>query len=350
MTEPVQRYFAYIKKTVKGPFYPKDVAQLPGFGRNTLICTETMLGQWKEAQLDRTFEPFFTGGTQEPQRPRFPQTHAVAEDTAMRSLLEKAILKNSQFETEVKSMKRDYGHEKKKFEDEIKKKDQELKALGDKLKRAAEAATAQKEHPSWEQLYKTLKKRGDEKLFGALQDLSEKKEELLRLRGQMQNMVDNYEDSKRRTQEAFKAEKTALEARLRGLLSEADEKEVNVKNLNDNIRSLTGKNEEFQHIMIDERADYEEQNKKFCEEIGQLKGELKWKSHEMEQLKASLFEAFNKIKELEAVSGLKTREQEELYGAINARVRTLTGYFDNLETKIKDAFNKPADESPELGV
>ena len=58
----------------------------------------------------------------------------------------------------------------------------------------------------------------------------------------------------------------------------------------------------------------------------------------------------NKIKELEAVTGMKTREQEELYGAINARVRTLTGYFDNLETKIKDAFKKEPGESPELGV
>lgn len=348
MTEPVQRYFAYIKKTVKGPFYPKDVAQLPGFGRTTLICTETTLGQWREAQLDAAFEPFF-GAAQE-HKPRLPQTPAAAEDTAVRSLLEKAILKNSQLETEVKSMKREYAHEKKKFEDEIKKRDQEIKVQAEKLKRAVEAGAAQREHPTWEQLYKTLKKRGDEKLFDALQELSEKKEEILRLRGQMQNMVDNYEDSKRKTQDAFREEKAALEAQLRGLRSEADEKEVSLKNLADNIRSLTGKNEEFQHIMIDERKDHEEQNRKFCEEIGTLRGELKWKQTELEQMKASLFDAFNKIKELESASGLHAREQDELYGTINAKVKTLSSYFDNLETKLKDAFKKPTDESPELGI
>lgn len=340
MTEPVSRYFAYTKKSIKGPFYPKDVAQLPGFGRNTLVCTETTLGQWREAYLDRAFEPFFAGPAQEPHKPRFPLTHAAAEDTAVRSLLEKAILKNSQLETEVKSMKRDYAHEKKKFEEELKKKDQEIKALSERLKRTSEAKSLQGEHPSWEQLYKALKKRGDEKLFEAIQELSEKKEESLRLRSQMQNMVDNYEDSKRKIREAARTEIAILDAQLKELRSETEEKEMTIKTLSDSVQSVLNKNEEFQSIMLDERKDHDEQNKKFCEEIGMLKSEVKWKQQELDQLKADLFDAFNKIKELESVAGLKTKSQEELYSVIHAKVKLLSGYFENLETKLKYAFKK----------
>ncbi|MBU2572602.1 MAG: hypothetical protein KKH28_00785 [Elusimicrobia bacterium] len=340
MIEPVSRYFAYTKKSIKGPFYPKDIAQLPGFGRNTLVCTETTLGQWREAYLEKAFELYLGSLAQDPQKPRLPLTHASAEDTAVRSLLEKAILKNSQLETEVKSMKREYAHEKNKFEEEGKKKGLEIKALAERLKRTSEAQSLQGEHPSWEQLYKTIKKRTGEKLFEATQELSEKKEEILRLRSQMQNMVDNYEDSKRRLQEAARKETADADAQFKELRSEAEEQEMVIKTLTENIQSTLNKNEEFQSIMLDERKDHEEQNKKFCEEIGTLRADIKWKQQELDRLKTDLFDAFNKMKELESLDGLRMKKQEELYGAVHAKIKTLSGYFENLEAKLKYAFKK----------
>ena len=56
MPEPISRYFAFTKRSIKGPFYPKDLAQLPDFGRNTLVCPETALGQWREASLESAFQ------------------------------------------------------------------------------------------------------------------------------------------------------------------------------------------------------------------------------------------------------------------------------------------------------
>lgn len=338
MTDPISRYFAFTKRSIKGPFYPKDLAQLPGFGRNTLVCPEAALGQWREAYLESAFQTLLEPSGQA--KPRPPLTHETADDRAVRSLLEKAIHKNSQLDNDVKEMKREYGREKHRFEEESRKKDQEIKMLADKLKRTAAAQMAQTEHPSWEHLYKTLKKRADEKIFEATQALSEKSEENLRLRGQIQNMVDTYEDSKRSLLEKGAKAQAETTDRLKELSSELEEKELIIKTMGDSMQSVLGKSEDFQHIMLDERRDYEDQNTRFCEEIGKLKGEVKWKQQELDRLKSDLFDALNKIHEFESAGDLKTREQEELYGVIHAKVKILTGYFENLESRLKYAFKK----------
>ena len=46
------------------------------------------------------------------------------------------------------------------------------------------------------------------------------------------------------------------------------------------------------------------------------------------------------------MSGLRSKEDEELYGVVHAKVRILSGYFENLETKLKYAFKK----APESGI
>ena len=199
---------------------------------------------------------------------------------------------------------------------------------------------AQAEHPSWEQLYKTLKKRADDKIFEATQALSEKGEENLRLRSQIQNMVDNYEDSKRGLLEKGAKAQAETADKIKELSSALEEKELIIKTMADSMQSVLGKSEDFQHIMLDERRDYEEQNTRFCEEIGKLKGEIKWKQQELDKLKSDLFDALNKIHEFESSDDMKTREQEELYGVIHAKVRILTGYFENLESRLKYAFKK----------
>jgi chromosome segregation ATPase len=338
MTDPISRYFAFTKRSIKGPFYPKDLAQLPGFGRNTLVCREAALGQWKEAYLESDFQTFLEPAGQA--RPKPPLTHETADDRAVRSLLEKAIRKNSQLDNDVREMKRDYGQAKRRFEDELKKKDQEIKTLAEKLKRNAAAQIALNEHPSWEHLYKTLKKRADEKICEATQGLAEKSEENLRLRNQMQNMVDTYEDSKRALLEKGAKAQAETDEKLKELSSELEEKELIIKTMSDSMQSVLGKSEDFQHIMLDERRDYEEQNARFCEEIGKLRGEVKWKQQELDRLKADLFDALNKIHEFESAGDMKTREQEELYGVIHAKVKILTGYFENLESRLKYAFKK----------
>ena len=52
MTAPIPaRYYAYIKKSIRGPFIAKDAALIAGFSRSTLICPEKALGQWTEAVI-----------------------------------------------------------------------------------------------------------------------------------------------------------------------------------------------------------------------------------------------------------------------------------------------------------
>lgn len=340
MSEPLSRYFAFTKRSIKGPFYPKDLAQLPDFGRATLVCPESALGQWREAYLEGAFQNLLEYAGQPPAKPKPALTHEAANDMAVRSLLEKAILKNSQLETGVKELRKEYSRSKKHFEEELKKKDNEITALTEKLKRTSAAQAAQREHPSWEYLYKTLKKRADGKLFETAQAVSEKSEEILRLRNQIQNMVDTYEESKRGLTEKISEERARTGDELKAVKSELEEKEMAVKSLADNLRSLLGKNEELQRIMLDERHDYETQNSRFCEEIGKLKSEVKWKQQELDQLNSGLLEAMKKIKEFESVSDIKTSGQEELSGVIQAKLNALSGYLENLESRLKYTFKK----------
>ena len=341
MSEPILRYYAYIKKTIRGPFYPKDAAMQPGFNRSTLVCPEKLLGQWHEAALEPAFQSLLETPPSGPVKPRPPMTAAAAEETASRSLLEKAITKNSQLEHDVKDLRKDYHSEKHAFEEALKQKDLEIRALSEKLKRSIENAQSVKgEHPSWETLYKTLKKRSEEKLAEATQALAEKMSDAARLRERLQTEAENHCAALRKAEAACAEKISAFEKETHELQSQVEEKEMLAKTYSDNIASLAGKNEEFQSIMFNERRDYEEQSRKFCEEIGHLHADIKWRDQEVAKVRDELFDAVNRIKEFEAVDHIKSREQEELYGALSSKLKLLAGYFENLEAKLKYTFRK----------
>ncbi len=341
MPEPILRYYLYLKKSIRGPFYPRDAALQPGFARSTLVCPEKALGQWHEAAFEPAFQSLLETPPQTANKPRPPMTMELVEEAASRTLLEKAIGKNSQLERDVKDLRKSYNIEKHTFEEALKKKDGEIRALTEKLKRSIDNAQAAKgEHPSWETLYKTLKKRSEDKLSEATQALAEKTAEISHMKARVSEVEENARAALRKADEAHAVNISAYEKEMRELRSQLEEKEMLAKTFSDNIASLVGKNEEFQNIMFNERRDYEEQSKKFCEEIGRLRGDLKWRDQETAKVREELFDAINRIKEFEAVDHLKTREQEELYGALSSKLKLLAGYFENLEAKVKFAFKK----------
>jgi len=341
MTEQLSRYYLYIKKSIRGPFYPKDAALQPGFGRGTLVCPEKFLGQWREASLEPVFQSLIETPPNAPQKTRPPMTVEAAEETASRSLLEKAIAKNAQLEREVKDLRKSYHTEKHTFEETLKRKESEIHALTDKLRRSINNAQAARgEHPSWEVLYKTLKKRSEDKLAEATQALAEKTGEICHLKERLMTSAEGAAAALRKAEAASAEKICALEGQLDELKSQVEEKDMLARTLGDNIASLVGKNEEFQKIMFDERRDYEEQSRKFCDEIGRLRADLKWRDQETVKMRDELFDAMQKIKEFEAVDEIKSREQEELYDVLSAKLKLLSGYFENLEARVKYAFRK----------
>lgn len=341
MTEPILRYYAYIKKSIRGPFYPKDAAGQAGFNRSTLVCPERALGQWREAGLEPAFQSILQEAPQAQAKPRPPMTVEAAEEKASRSLLEKAITKNASLENEVRELRKSYLGEKEKFEEALKRKEGEVKALTEKLKRSIEnSQNIRGEHPSWEALYKTLKKRSEDKLCEATQALSEKISETARMKERLQAAGEAALENRRKLEKETAEKLAAVQAEMKELASQLEEKDMIARTLGDNMASLMGKNEEFQRIMLDERRDYEEQGKKFCEEIGRLRADLKWRDQEAAKMREELFDAVNRIKEFEAVDEIKSREQEELYGVLSSKLKLLSGYFENLESRVKYAFRK----------
>ena len=340
MTEPILRYYAYIKKSIRGPFYPKDAALQQGFNRYTLVCPEKALGQWREAAFEAAFQALLEVPPQAPVKPRPPMTLEAAEETASRSLLEKAINKNAALERDVKELRKLYNTEKHNFEEALKKKEGENKALTEKLKRSIDNTQSVREHPSWEMLYKTFKKRAEDKLCEATQALAEKATEISRMKERLQASAEAAKINQNKYENAGAARAQELEAEIRELKSQLEEKDMLVRTFNDNMTSLLGKNEEFQRIMLDERRDAEEQARKFCEEIGTLHADLKWRDQEALKIREELFDAMNRLKEFEAVDERKSREQEELYGVLSSKLKLLSGYFENLEARVKYAFKK----------
>jgi hypothetical protein len=57
-------------------------------------------------------------------------------------------------------------------------------------------------------------------------------------------------------------------------------------------------------------------------------------------LKVDLFEACNKMKEFESIGNIKAAEQKEMYHAIRSKIKHLSGYFENLESKVKYSFGR----------
>lgn len=341
MTEQISRYYLYIKKSIRGPFLVKDAAAQPGFGRSTLVCPEKNLGQWREASVEPAFQAILELALAPVQKPRPPMNVEAAEEGATRSLLEKAIAKNAQLEHEVKDLRKSYNAEKHHFEEALKRKEAEVHALAEKLKRANENTVAARgEHPSWETLYKTLKKRSEDKLNEATQAVAEKTGEIAHMKERLMAAAENADAALKKARAEAEDRIAALEKQADELKSQAEEKDLLARTLADNIASLVGKNEEFQKIMFDERRDYEAQNKKFCDEIGRLRADLKWRDQEAAKMRDELFDAMQKIKEFEAVDEIKSREQEELYDVLGAKLKLLHGYFENLEARVKFAFKK----------
>ncbi|MDT8287200.1 MAG: hypothetical protein RQ748_08840 [Elusimicrobiales bacterium] len=333
------RYYAFIKKAIRGPLPARELSQAPGFSRHTLVCPESALGNWREACVEKDFQLFLDGpAADRADRPRPPATHKEGDEKATRSLLEKSISANARLEEEVRKLRREYTEQKRSFEDRLKRKDGEIHELTEKLKR--NIAHARNEHPSWETLYKTLKKRADEKISEASQALAERSEEILRLRAKLQS-----QDEKNSRSAALAAEEAAdreerLAREVRELKSHLEDKDMSVRTLQDNIASLAGKSEELQRIIFEERADYEQKVSGFCDEIGRLRTDVRFKEQELNQIRTDLFEALGKMKEMESLDVIRSREQEELYGAIRTRIKLLSGYFENLETRVRYAFRK----------
>ena len=341
MTEPILRYYAYIKRSIRGPFYPKDAALIAGFNRSTLVCTEKALGQWIEAALVPEFQSLIEMPPTAPVKPKPPQTAQAVEEMAARSLLERAIAKNSNLERDVKELRKSYNSEKSAFEAALKQKEAEVRLLTEKLKRSIDNTQTMKgEHPSWEMLYKTLKKRSEEKLCEITQAMSEKSSEMIRLKEELMAQREAAAAAQKKAENALAVQKTEAAEELKEVTSQLEEKDMLARTLSENISSLLGKNEEFQGIMLDERRDYEEQSKKFCEEIGQLHAELNWRDQEIAKIREELFEAVNRTKEFEAVEEIKSREQEELYNVLSSKLKLLSGYFENLEARVKYVFRK----------
>lgn len=335
------RYYAFIKKAIRGPLPARELAQAPGFSRHTLVCPESALGNWREACVEKDFQIFLEGPSAErSDKPRPPATHKEADERATRSLLEKSISANARLEEEVRKLRREYSEQKRSFEDRMKRKDGEIHELTEKLKRNIAHAHARTEHPSWETLYKTLKKRADEKLAEASQALAERSEEILRLRVKLQNQEEKHAESAARSSEEAAAREERLAREVRDLKAHLEDKDVTVRTLQDNMASLAGKGEELQRIIFEERRDYEEKVSGFCDEIGRLRTDVKFKEQELNQIRADLFEALGKMKEMESMDILRSREQEELYGAIRTRIKLLSGYFENLESRVRYAFRK----------
>lgn len=341
MTQPISRYYVYIKKSIRGPFYPKDIAGQAGFGPASLVCPESGLGQWREASVEPAFQELLKSPAQTISKPRAPMTMEGAEETATRSLLEKAIGKNARLENEVKDLRRSYNKERHGFEEALKRKETEVSALTEKLKRSiANAQAAKGEHPSWETLYKTLKKRSEEKVAEATQSLAEKTADVVRLKERLMTAAENADAAIRKVRAEGERAAAKLSAEVSELKSQVEEKELLAKTLGDNIASLAGKNEEFQSIMFEERRDYEQQSKSYCEEIGRLRADLKWRDQEIQKMREELTDAVNRLREFEALESLKSREQAELHGVLRAKLKLLSDYFENLEARVKYAFKK----------
>jgi len=330
-----KKYWAFIKKTIRGPFTAKEISQIPGFNEHTLICPENKLGQWKEAKYEENFIQLIESPHKEIHEKAEIAKAKEMENAAIKKILEKAINKNAQLENEVRKIKKEYELQKKNFVQTIEKKDLEIKALTEKIKNLSSKLNLSAEHPSWEMLYKELKRKSEKAIEELQKENAQRLEEINKTKNQMQNIINKYEEIKNITIEKHNNEIASLKNEITNLKNIIEEKEIIISTMEENLSSAINKANEFQKILIEERNEYENKSKAFCEEIGKLKADIKWKDEEIEKLRTELKEALIKLKEIESIDEIKTKEQDELFKIIHQKIKILTDYFENLESKLR---------------
>jgi len=175
MESKTPKYWVYLNNTVQGPFHPMRLPSLPGFKKNTLICPEYALGQWKEAEEEPSLKIRSVSDWAQ---------SANEEYGSQRILLERAIENNYGLDEELKTLKIKHAEEIQSLTKQLQEKEARLMETLEKSgKRTSENIP---EHPLWETLYKTLKNRLEGKIKHLSEQLGARDMEIMRLRRQAQ--------------------------------------------------------------------------------------------------------------------------------------------------------------------
>ena len=345
MAENPRRYWVYVNKNIKGPYYPVELAALPGFGKASLICPENALGQWREALN----EPGVRSTTLPSDQ---PDRASNLEAKALQSLLEKSMNKNYELEDELREMQVKYKSGIKDLSDAVKEKNEALNVLRDKLKKAEQLHDL--EHPSWETLYKTYKERMDGKLRHLAEQLGGKDAEMLSLRKQIIDIREKSSESETRLQQQQQNSLLGLTSLVDSLEAIKLEKEKENAALREKLRSVESKTVEMEKILICEKEASEMQLRDIAQEAGRLKSELAAKNEETASLRTELSRFSEKYREYGNEADTNESEASSAKTEIEKISVRLTGLQDELLRKdreassLKNELNNMSAEIPEL--
>ncbi len=330
-------YWAYIKKSIVGPFTPQKISEMPGFNSHTLICPQDALGQWKECSKEEDFSI--------PMQVKEASAHpgkeiikkAIAENEAFKNILEKTLEKNRIFENEIEKLKIQQKQTKEEFEISLKEKDETIKALRETLEEEKRKNEKFSKAPSWERLYEELRISSKQQMEKVRIEKQAYINEIDSLKNKIQAALNAYETSKNKITEKFISEKNSLLAEISRLKAKSEDREEMLISMKENIKTLVAKNNELQKIIAEEKIDKDKQNSQRISEISNLNTELAMTKSENEKLKEELENLKEKMRILNEEGTKKDQEQEEIFKMIHSKIKLLNAYFSGVENKLKRA-------------
>ncbi|GAB4030607.1 MAG: hypothetical protein Fur0012_06790 [Elusimicrobiota bacterium] len=331
------KYWAYIRKNIVGPFEARKISEIPGFNQHTLVCPEKSLGQWRECSCEEDFSVYLQLRSVSNQAEKEMVKKAVTENEAFKKILEQTLIRNRGFEKELENLSSQYRQARQEFEKSLKEKDETIKALKTALEEEKKKNLELSRAPSWERLYDELKHASEQKLAKLRAEKESYLNEIDSLKNRIQSTVNAYEASKNKITEKFLSEKNELLAENARLKAMLEEKETVTISLNENIRTLIAKNNEFHRMLTEEKAENEKRIYASIGEISKLKTDLSSANAENARLREEISQLSNKLKILDEAGSKKEQEQEEIFKIIHSKIKLLNAYFSGLENRLKKA-------------
>jgi hypothetical protein len=323
------KFWIFTNHKIKGPFEKSELEKLPYFTPSSLICREDELGWWKEAN---NFIEFSFANRYEYD---FTTDKKIKDIDAslLNNILEKTIIEVDKLKSQLKEKEFEIRDEKRKYNEIIDRKNEEIKILNEKINSLKNKIKSLEENSGWEDLYREIKKKLNEKNLRFEKEMAEKNDLIRKEINIRKELIKKLELEKKEIiinkDEMIKIK----DEKIRELEKNNYEKELKISELLSINEMLNNKTNDLKKILLEYEKEKLNEIKKFCEELANLKTELGEEKQKNNKLKEDLEKTLIRLREIEEINLVKNNKENEIKEVLYQKITILKEYIQKIISK-----------------